>query len=91
MTGLDPDCDFIIQIATAATDINLNILEIGPDIVIFQEDSVLDRMNNWCKEHHEKSGLTKQVKASKTTTKHAEKITLDFIKKFAKQGEALPR
>ncbi len=89
MTGLEADVDKILQIATVVTDTDLNIVEKGPEIIIFQDEDVLVGMNDWCQEHHKLSGLTDKVRASKISTKQAEKATLDFIKKFTDQGEAL--
>ena len=41
MTGLDPDTQVIVEIATLVTDDELNIVEEGPDLVIFQPDEAL--------------------------------------------------
>ena len=81
MTGLDAEKDTILEIATVITDFDLNIVENGPEIVIFQEESILENMNDWCKEHHGNSGLTEKVRQSKTSLRAAEKETLDFIKR----------
>lgn len=87
MTGLDPVEDTIIEIATIITDIDLNIVELGPEYVIHQSDNVLDNMNEWCQEHHGKSGLTERVKQSKITMAQAEIDTLSFVKQYVKVGE----
>jgi len=58
MTGLNPDSDKIIEIATIVTDSDLNILAEGPQFVIHQSDAALDAMDEWCTEHHGNSGLT---------------------------------
>ena len=65
MTGLNPDTDKIIEIATIVTDSDLNILAEGPQFVIHQSNEALDAMDEWCTEHHGNSGLTARVKASK--------------------------
>ena len=41
MTGLEPQQDEIIEIATVVTDKHLNILAQGPVIAIHQPDNVL--------------------------------------------------
>jgi len=87
MTGLDPVEDTIIEIATIITDIDLNIVELGPEYVIHQSDNVLDNMNDWCKVHHKKSGLTEHVKKSKINIEQAEADTLSFVKQYVKEGE----
>ncbi len=55
MTGLDPETDKIIEIATVVTDSDLNILAEGPEFVIHQSKETMDNMDEWCIEHHGKS------------------------------------
>ena len=55
MTGLDPNSDVIIEIATIVTDKNLNVLDEGPSIVVHQADDILDNMDEWCTNPHGKS------------------------------------
>lgn len=88
MTGLNPDTDTIIEIASIITDADLNIIEIGPEIAIFQEDKVLDQMDEWCQTHHGESGLTDRVRQSSYSMREAEEETLQFIRKYLKQGES---
>ena len=66
MTGLEPEHDVILEIASIVTDSQLNILAEGPVFAIYQTDLVLDNMNEWCIETHGKSGLTKRCRESKT-------------------------
>jgi len=87
MTGLDPDKDVILEIATIITDEDLNIIEEGPCLAIHQSDAVLGVMNPWVREMHQESGLIERVRESKVTLKQAEKQTLDFIKKYCDPGE----
>ncbi len=82
MTGLDPDHDRIIEIATVITDSDLNILAEGPIIAIHQSDEVLAGMDEWNTKQHGKSGLTHRVKESKFTEAEASLQTLNFIKKY---------
>lgn len=88
MTGLDIKKDVIIEIASIITDQELNILEEGPVFAISQPDEVLENMNDWCKKQHSKSGLVDRVKASNTSISQAEDLTLDFWKKWVKEGES---
>lgn len=88
MTGLDSSIDRILEIATVITDTNLNIVEHGPELVIHQPDEVLANMNDWCKEHHGKSGLTEKVRAAGVTEKEAELVTLSFLKEYVEEFEA---
>ena len=64
MSGLDLDKDTLLEIAVIVTDSDLNILAEGPNIVIHQPDEVLTGMNEWCIDHHGKSGLTQRVRDS---------------------------
>lgn len=82
MTGLNPKKDYIIEIATVVTDKHLNILKIGPDLVIKQNNLILNSMNEWNKSIHTKSGLIKIVKNSICTIKSAEQQTINFLEKI---------
>ena len=82
MTGLDPEQDTIIEIATIITDGELNIIAEGSSIVIHQPDHVLDGMDEWNTSHHGDSGLTAKVKASTISMHQAEMQTLNFIKQY---------
>ncbi|HEB82035.1 MAG TPA: oligoribonuclease [Gammaproteobacteria bacterium] len=82
MTGLDPNSDVIIEIATIVTDKNLNILDEGPSIVIHQPDDVMDNMDEWCTNQHGKSGLTDRVRNSAISEETAENLTLAFLRQY---------
>ncbi len=79
MTGLDPEKERIIEIATILTDGNLVEIGTGPDLVIHQEDTILAAMDEWNRTHHKASGLTERVKSSTITDGDAEAQTLAFI------------
>jgi len=83
MTGLDPERERIIEVATILTDGNLTELATGPDLVIHQDDAVLAAMDDWNKKHHGGSGLVDRVKASTITEADAEAQTLAFINAHA--------
>ena len=82
MTGLDPDHDRIIEIATVVTDPALNILAEGPVIAIHQDDSVLAAMDEWNTRQHGQSGLTGRVGASTLTERDAQAQTIDFLRQY---------
>ncbi|MDX8402075.1 MAG: oligoribonuclease [Mariprofundaceae bacterium] len=86
MTGLDPERDTILEIATLVTDADLNVIAEGPELVIHQPDSVLEAMSPWCIEHHGASGLTARVRASRIGLREAERRTLDFVRAHVAQG-----
>jgi len=88
MTGLDPDTDLIIEIATLVTDKELNILAEGPIFAIFQADETLAKMDEWNQTHHGQSGLIARVKASSVTEARAEQETLAFLSQWVKAGQS---
>ncbi len=79
MTGLEPQTDTIIEIATVITDRDLNELAEGPVIAIHQPDEVLAAMDEWNTNQHGKSGLTQRVRDSHYTLPEAEEETLAFL------------
>ena len=79
MTGLKPDIDVIIEMATIVTDANLDVVAEGPVIAIHQSAEVLDAMDDWNKRTHGASGLIERVRDSKYTMASAEKRTLEFL------------
>lgn len=79
MTGLDPDTDLIIEIATVVTDKNLNLLAEGPVLAVHQSDAALAAMDEWNQRHHGQSGLIQRVKESSISTADAESLTLEFL------------
>jgi oligoribonuclease len=82
MTGLDPQTDYIIEIATLVTDANLNILAEGPNLVIHQDSAILAKMDDWNTKQHKQSGLTERVLASTISVHEAEAQTLAFLKQY---------
>ena len=64
MTGLDPDKEKIIEIATLITDSDLNIVAEGPNLIINQPSDILDSMDEWNQNQHNSSGLIEEVKKS---------------------------
>jgi oligoribonuclease len=88
MTGLDSDQDLIIEMATLITDIELNVIEVGPEIVIQRPAAMFDKMDNWNRTQHTKSGLWAKVVASTITQDQAEETTIDFIKQHCGPRES---
>src|ERR1051326_4449847 len=83
MTGLNPEKDRIIEIATLVTDSELHILAEGPVFAIHQSQTLLDSMDEWNTKQHNGSGLVKRVQESVITEKRAEELTLEFLQKHA--------
>lgn len=88
MTGLDPDRDRIIEIATVVTDHNLQIVAEGPVIAIHQPDSLLAQMDAWNRETHGGSGLLERVRRSEYSAWDAEQRTLEFLSVYSKSGSS---
>ena len=88
MTGLDPDRDLIIEIATTVTDAQLNILAEGPVMAIHQSNAVLEGMDEWNTQQHGKSGLIERVRASRHDAAEAERRTLEFLVKYVPEGKS---
>jgi oligoribonuclease len=88
MTGLNPDKDRIIEMATIVTDTHLNLLAEGPVLAIHQPDTLLAQMDEWNTTHHTSSGLVDRVRASKIDEATAQAQTLEFIKKYVTAGKS---
>ncbi len=88
MTGLDPDNDVIIEMATIVTDSQLNVLAEGPVIAVHQSDETLARMDDWNTRQHGGSGLTQRVRESRISTAEAEQATLAFLEQWVPKGKS---
>ena len=88
MTGLDPDSDVIIEIATLVTDAHLNILAEGPVYAINQPKATMDSMDEWNTTQHGKSGLTQRVLESTVTMIQAEADTIAFLEQWVPKGKS---
>ncbi len=88
MTGLDPDSDLIIEIATIVTDKNLNILAQGPALAVHQSDAALAAMDEWNQHHHGQSGLIERVKASTIDMAEAERQTIEFLQQWVPENSS---
>lgn len=82
MTGLDSSKCVIVEIASVVTDTELNIISLGPDIVVARTDQEMETLEDWPRKMHMKSGLIDDIQNSKISLIDAEKQTLEFISKF---------
>ena len=82
MSGLNPDKEFLLEIAVVITGPQLTPRIEGPVLVIHQPDAVLDGMDKWNKGTHGRSGLIDKVKASTLTAEEAEAQILAFIARY---------
>jgi oligoribonuclease len=88
MTGLDPESDVILEIATIVTDKHLNVLGEGPVFAVRQSEAVLAAMDDWNRNQHGRSGLSARVVASTVDTAAAERETLRFLELWLEPGKS---
>ncbi|MCA0404268.1 MAG: oligoribonuclease [Proteobacteria bacterium] len=88
MTGLDPEKERIIEIATIVTDSHLNVLAEGPVFAIHQEQSLIDAMDSWNTRQHNQSGLVERVLSSEISESIAESKTIEFLKQYLDAGKS---
>jgi len=88
MTGLDPERERIIEVATIVTDPHLNILAEGPVFAVHQDDTLLDAMDSWNTRQHNQSGLVKRVRESTVSESQAEQQTIAFLSTFLDKGKS---
>jgi oligoribonuclease len=86
MTGLEPETDVVMEIATIVTDKDLNILAEGPVLAIYQPDEILNGMNQWCVDTHGKTGLTQRCRNSEVNEQQAVQQTIKFLEAFVPKG-----
>lgn len=88
MTGLEPDQDQVIEIATIVTDARLNILAEGPVLAIHQTDEVLQQMDEWNTRTHTASGLVERVRSSEVDEAGATRLTIEFLRQYVPEGSS---
>jgi oligoribonuclease len=88
MTGLKPESDVIIEIATVVTNAQLDVLAEGPVIAVHQDDATLALMDDWNTRQHGNSGLTARVRASDIDAAEAEGRTLAFLQAWVATASA---
>ncbi len=88
MTGLDPETDVIIEMATVVTDSDLNVLAEGPVLALDADDEKLKAMDEWNQTHHSASGLLERVGKSNISNLEAEAQTLAFVEKYVERDSA---
>jgi oligoribonuclease len=82
MTGLDPERNALIEIATIITNYDLEVVARGPVFAIRQPQSKLDAMDAWNKRTHKKSGLLDRIREEGVPLAVAEEETLKFVKRY---------
>ncbi len=90
MTGLDLQRDALIEVAVIVTDSELVPLDDGLDVIIHAEDDVLDAMIPFVRDMHASSGLTTSVRESTIPLDEAEKLVLDYVRKYVPESRTAP-
>ncbi|MCX7064064.1 MAG: oligoribonuclease [Proteobacteria bacterium] len=88
MTGLDPERDVILEMATIVTDGDLNVIAEGPEIAIAHPETQLAMMDEWNVTHHTASGLLERVRTIGISTVEAEAMTLAFLERYVDKGQS---
>ena len=88
MTGLNPEKDRIIEMATIVTDSDLNIIAEGPVFAIHQAKTLLSTMDEWNTTQHHRSGLVTRVEESCINEQKAENNTLEFLRQYVPEGKS---
>jgi oligoribonuclease len=89
MTGLDPERDLIIEIATIVTSATLDVIAEGPALAVHQSDSALAAMDAWNTTHHTASGLIERVRREGVGQAEAEAVSLAFVERHTTRGQAI--
>jgi oligoribonuclease len=88
MTGLDPQRDWIIEVATVVTDASLRVVAEGPTLAVFKSEDVLAQMDEWNVQHHTRSGLVDRVRRSLWREAEAERLTLEVLAAHVPPGRS---
>jgi oligoribonuclease len=88
MTGLEPDTDRIIEIAVVVTNSTLDKIVEGPVLAIHQSDETLDKMDEWNKNTHGRSGLIERVRASAVAEADAAEQIRAFLGEYVPPGKS---
>jgi len=86
MTGLIPESDRIIEIATIVTNTDLQVVAEGPVLAIHQSEEMMKGMDDWNQRHHGQSGLIERVRLSPNNESEAEQATIKFLSQYCEPG-----
>ena len=88
MTGLLPDTDRIIEIATIVTNTDLQVIAEGPVMAVHQPKSIMEAMDDWNRKHHGQNGLIERVRLSPYGESEAEQIVVNFLQQYCERGHS---
>lgn len=82
MTGLNPDKDRILELATIVTDSDLNIIAEGPVFAVSQPEALIAQMDEWNTNQHHQSGLIERMRKEGVSEAVAEAETIAFLRQY---------
>jgi len=88
MSGLNPDCDRVLEVAVVVTDAELEVVAEGPVLAIAQSERVLQNMDSWNTATHGRSGLTARVRESRLDEEAATELVLAFLAQYVPRGKS---
>jgi oligoribonuclease len=88
MSGLNPDCDRVLEVAVVVTDSQLEVLAEGPVLAVHQPERVLASMDAWNTSTHGRSGLTERVRRSAVREADAERHVIAFLEAIVPAGKS---
>lgn len=89
MTGLDVAVDALIEVAALVTDVDLNVLGEGVNIVIKPPDAAVEQMGDFVREMHVKSGLLDQL-ADGVSMESAQAQVMDYVRAWVPEPRKAP-
>ena len=90
MTGLDPGRHVIVEVATLVTDDDLNVVAVGPDLIVSATEAELARMSDFVRDMHTRSGLLEEIRTSTVSRAEAAERTLAFLKEHVPAPRTVP-
>jgi oligoribonuclease len=88
MTGLDVTRHRIVEIAVLVTDMELEPVDDGIDIVVHQPPKELEAMDDFVRAMHTRSGLLDEIAASKISLEEAGAAAMRYVASHVKPGTA---
>jgi oligoribonuclease len=89
MTGLNQERDRVLEVGVLITDENGRPISPEKEWVLYQDEKILNSMDEWCTTQHTKTGLVELVRASKNTEKIIEGQLYTFITQHCTAQEGI--
>jgi oligoribonuclease len=90
MTGLDIEQHTIVEIACIVTDADLETLDDGIDLVVHADADTLDRMDDFVRNMHTKSGLLPEIEKSTVSLADAQARVLAYLREHVPVAGVAP-